>query len=45
MNEITYSPGRLAKKFGVSRGTLMNHLHDTGLIHQCFQMENIGAFQ
>lgn len=40
MNEITYSPGRLAKKIGVSRDTLMNHLHDTGLIHQCFQMEN-----
>ena len=40
MNEITYSPGRLAKKIGVSRMTLMRHLHETGLIYQCYQVNN-----
>ena len=40
MNEITYSPGRLAKKIGVSRDTLMRHLRNTGLIYQCFQTDN-----
>ena len=40
MNEITYTPGRLSKKIGISRYALMRHLRDTGLIHQCFQREN-----
>ena len=40
MKEITYSPGRLAKKIGMSRDTLMRHLQETGLILQCFQMPN-----
>lgn len=35
-DEITYTPGRLAKKLGISKGTLMNHLRATGLIDQCY---------
>lgn len=36
MDKIAYTPGRLAKKLGVSKGKLMNHLRETGLIEQCF---------
>ena len=35
MDEITYTPGRLAKKLGISKATLMRHLRKTGLIDQC----------
>ena len=45
MNEITYSPGRLAKKIGVSRDTLMRHLQDTGLISVFKCLTDIGGFQ
>lgn len=38
--EITYTPGRLAKKIGVSRSTLMNHLRNSGLISQCSRTPN-----
>ena len=34
-DEITYTPGRLAKKLGISKSKLMRHLRDTGLIEQC----------
>ena len=40
MNEITYSPGILSKKVGISRHTLMRHLHETGLIYQCYRTNN-----
>ncbi len=40
MNEITYSPGRLAKKIGVSRNTVKNHLYNSGLISQCYRSQN-----
>ena len=35
-DEITFTPGRLAKKLGISKGTLLNHLRGTGLIEQCY---------
>jgi len=34
--EITFTPGRLAKKLGISKSKLMKHLRETGLIDQCF---------
>lgn len=40
MDEITYSPGMLAKKYGISRRTLMRHLKETGLIKQCVRKPN-----
>lgn len=39
MDKIAYTPGRLAKKLGVSKGKLMNHLRETGLIEECFASE------
>ena len=39
MKLLTYTPGRLAKKLGVSKTRLMNHLRKTGLINQCFLSE------
>lgn len=38
-NKIAYTPGRLAKKLGVSKGKLMKHLRETGLIEECFASE------
>lgn len=38
-DKITYTPGRLAKKLGVSKSKLMNHLRKTGLIDQCWLTE------
>lgn len=35
-DEITYTPGRLARKLGVSKSKLMKHLRATGLIDQCY---------
>ncbi len=40
MNEITYTPGRLAKKIGVSRRTLLRHLEASGLMSHCFRTLN-----
>ena len=37
--KIAYTPGRLAKKLGVSKGKLMKHLRETGLIEECFASE------
>jgi len=34
-DEITYTPGRLARKLGFSKTKLMKHLRATGLIEQC----------
>ena len=34
-DEITYTPGRLAKKLGISKSKLMRHLRATKLIEQC----------
>ena len=38
--EISYTPGRLAKKLGVSKPTVMAHLKKTGLIKDCFRDDN-----
>lgn len=38
--EITYSPGRLAKRLGISRMSLMNHLRAANLMPRCYQDEN-----
>ena len=35
--QISYSPGRLAKKIGVSKSTLMRHLKSSGLINECYR--------
>ena len=35
-DEITFTPGRLARKLGISKSKLMRHLRDTGLIEQCW---------
>ena len=38
--EISYSPGRLARRLGISKPTIMAHLKQTGLIKDCFRDDN-----
>ncbi len=38
--EISYTPGRLGKKLGISKPTIMAHLKQTGLIKDCFRDDN-----
>ena len=37
--EIAYTPGRLARKIGISKSALMKHLRVTELIKQCWVTE------
>lgn len=36
LDEISYSTGKLGKKIGVSRTTIVKHLKESGLIDECY---------
>jgi len=40
IKQVTYSPGKIAKKMGISRDTLLKHLKVTKLIDQCIYDDN-----